>query len=65
VERVRTSFRNYTNIRVSLHDRGFLREEALKERVRKLPAELPAALFIVLHVPPQSPGLLPEIPMSW
>ena len=35
--------------------------EALKELVRDLPADLPAAVFIVLHIPPQSPSALPQI----
>lgn len=34
---------------------------ALKELVRALPADLPAALFVALHVAPDAPGLLPEI----
>jgi chemotaxis response regulator CheB len=35
--------------------------EALRQLVHDLPAELPAAVFIVLHLPPQSPSLLPYI----
>lgn len=35
--------------------------EALMTLVRDLPAELPAAVFIVLHIPAQSPSLLPSI----
>jgi two-component system, chemotaxis family, protein-glutamate methylesterase/glutaminase len=35
--------------------------EALSELVGMLPSDLPAAIFIVLHIPAQSPSLLPEI----
>jgi two-component system chemotaxis response regulator CheB len=35
--------------------------EALSELVRGLPGDLPAAVFIVLHVPAQSPSILPQI----
>jgi two-component system chemotaxis response regulator CheB len=35
--------------------------EALSILVRELPARLPAAVFIVLHIPPQTPSLLPTI----
>ena len=35
--------------------------EALVEVVRRLPPRLPAAVFVVLHIPSQSPSLLPEI----
>jgi two-component system, chemotaxis family, protein-glutamate methylesterase/glutaminase len=35
--------------------------EALREIVKGLPAELPAAVFIVVHVPAQSPSYLPQI----
>ena len=35
--------------------------EALSQLARHLPADLPAAVFVVLHVPPYSPGLLPRI----
>jgi two-component system, chemotaxis family, protein-glutamate methylesterase/glutaminase len=35
--------------------------EALRELARGLPSNLPAAVFIVLHVPPASPSLLPRI----
>jgi two-component system chemotaxis response regulator CheB len=35
--------------------------EALSTLVRGLPAELPASVFIVLHIAPQSPSLLPQI----
>src|SRR5205807_1198979 len=35
--------------------------EALKALVRGLPADLPAAVFVVLHVSPDSRSLLPEI----
>lgn len=35
--------------------------EALRKLVSTLPGELPAAFFVVLHIPAQSPSLLPEI----
>lgn len=35
--------------------------EALTELVRGLPANLPAAVFVVVHFPAQSPSLLPQI----
>jgi two-component system chemotaxis response regulator CheB len=35
--------------------------EALQILVRDLPADLPAAVFVVVHVAPSSPGILPEI----
>jgi two-component system chemotaxis response regulator CheB len=35
--------------------------EALSALVRALPPGLPAAVFIVLHIPAQSPSMLPEI----
>ena len=35
--------------------------EALRELVAGLPADFPAAIAIVLHTSPQSPGILPEI----
>jgi two-component system, chemotaxis family, protein-glutamate methylesterase/glutaminase len=35
--------------------------EALKELVSRLPADLPAAIFVVLHVPPEATSLLPQI----
>lgn len=35
--------------------------EALTTLVRELPADLPAAVFIVLHIPAQSPSVLPSI----
>src|SRR6266566_7419813 len=35
--------------------------EALVTLTRSLPRNLPAAVFVVLHIPPQSPSLLPEI----
>jgi len=35
--------------------------ESLQELARGLPSNLPAAVFIVLHIPPASPSLLPEI----
>ncbi|MGH2493689.1 MAG: chemotaxis protein CheB [Ktedonobacteraceae bacterium] len=35
--------------------------EALARLAGSLPADLPAAIFLVLHIPAQSPSLLPEI----
>ena len=35
--------------------------QALSDLVRGLPADLPAAVFIVVHTSPTSPGILPEI----
>jgi two-component system chemotaxis response regulator CheB len=35
--------------------------EALPRLIGSLPADLPASVFIVLHIPPQGPNLLPEI----
>lgn len=35
--------------------------EALVKLANELPADLPASVFIVLHIPAQSPSLLPEI----
>lgn len=35
--------------------------EALQQIARGLPADLPASVLIVIHVPPRSPGLLPQI----
>ncbi len=35
--------------------------EALVQLAHKLPADLPATIFIVLHIPPQSPSMLPTI----
>ena len=35
--------------------------QALTKLVTGLPADLPAAVFIVLHIPAESPGLLPTI----
>src|SRR5436853_2808589 len=35
--------------------------EALSGLVRELPSDLPAAVFIVLHIPSQSPSMLPVI----
>jgi two-component system chemotaxis response regulator CheB len=35
--------------------------EALRELVRALPADLPAAIFVVLHVAPTGPSVLPAI----
>jgi two-component system chemotaxis response regulator CheB len=35
--------------------------EALTTLVRGLPADLPAAVFVVLHIPPQSSSMLPAI----
>jgi two-component system, chemotaxis family, protein-glutamate methylesterase/glutaminase len=38
--------------------------EALSMLVRQLPGELPAAVFVVQHLAPESPGLLGQI-LSW
>lgn len=35
--------------------------EALREMVRAFPADLPAAIFVVLHVSPTGHSLLPQI----
>ena len=35
--------------------------DALKQLAQGLPADLPAAVFVVLHVPPQGPSVLPRI----
>jgi two-component system, chemotaxis family, protein-glutamate methylesterase/glutaminase len=35
--------------------------EAVSTLVRALPADLPAAVFVVLHIPAQSPSMLPAI----
>jgi two-component system, chemotaxis family, protein-glutamate methylesterase/glutaminase len=35
--------------------------EALRHITRELPADLAAAIFVVLHVPAQSPSILPQI----
>src|SRR5436190_15696243 len=35
--------------------------EALQQVARGLPADLPATVLIVIHLPPRSPGLLPRI----
>ena len=35
--------------------------EALTTLVSKLPSDLPAALFVVLHIPPETPSLLADI----
>lgn len=35
--------------------------EALRALARALPGDVPAALFVVLHIPPQGPSLLPQI----
>src|SRR5262245_38875323 len=35
--------------------------EALRELTQGLPPDLPAAIFVVLHVPPTGPSVLPEI----
>ncbi|MFL6211585.1 MAG: chemotaxis protein CheB [Pyrinomonadaceae bacterium] len=35
--------------------------EALRQLIHDLPVDLPAALFVVLHLPPQSPSMLPLI----
>ncbi len=34
---------------------------ALVKLVQALPADIPAAFFVVLHIPPESPSMLPEI----
>jgi len=35
--------------------------EALVKLAGQLPGDLPAAVFVVLHIPAESPSLLPEI----
>jgi two-component system, chemotaxis family, protein-glutamate methylesterase/glutaminase len=35
--------------------------EALREMARGLPADLPASVLVVIHLPARSPGLLPSI----
>ena len=35
--------------------------QALLELVRGLPADMPAAVFVVVHTSPASPGVLPQI----
>lgn len=35
--------------------------DALRALASRLPADLPASVLVVLHVPPRSPGLLPQI----
>lgn len=35
--------------------------EALKTLIHELPADIPAAIFIVLHLPAQGPSLMPKI----
>jgi two-component system, chemotaxis family, protein-glutamate methylesterase/glutaminase len=35
--------------------------EALSQLAHRLPGDLPAAIFVVLHIPPHSPSLLPQI----
>lgn len=35
--------------------------DAITKLVRTLPRNIPAALFVVLHIPPDSPGFLPGI----
>jgi two-component system, chemotaxis family, protein-glutamate methylesterase/glutaminase len=35
--------------------------EALTRLIGELPSDLPAALFVVLHIPPTAPSLLPLI----
>src|SRR5688572_15565992 len=35
--------------------------EALRELAQTLPIDFPAAIAVVLHTSPQSPGVLPEI----
>jgi two-component system chemotaxis response regulator CheB len=38
--------------------------DALLSLVKALPAELPAAIFVTLHLPPEGPSLLPEL-LGW
>src|SRR5215204_5692709 len=33
----------------------------MKEMVKALPPELPAAIFVVWHIAPNSPGILPDV----
>jgi chemotaxis response regulator CheB len=35
--------------------------DALPRLIASLPGDLPASVFIVLHIPSQGPGLLPQI----
>jgi two-component system, chemotaxis family, protein-glutamate methylesterase/glutaminase len=35
--------------------------EALRQIAKGLPADLPASVLVVIHLPPRSPGLLPQI----
>ena len=35
--------------------------EALRTLIPRLPADLPAAVFVVLHIPPTSPAVLPRL----
>ena len=35
--------------------------DALRTVVRALPADLPAAVFVVLHIPPEGPSVLPAL----
>jgi two-component system chemotaxis response regulator CheB len=35
--------------------------EALGKLVSMMPSDLPAAIFVALHIPAQSPSLLPQI----
>src|SRR5438105_11976756 len=35
--------------------------QALQELMRGLPADFPAAIFVVIHTSPSSPGVLPQI----
>lgn len=34
--------------------------EAVRTLMPRLPADLPAALVVVLHMPPTAPGVLPQ-----
>lgn len=39
--------------------------ECLRQLVQRLPADLPASIFIVVHIPPTKPSLLPQILQQW